>query len=161
MIVPSTAPININKKTSLPSGYVSLRHAAYAAGLGTFGRHNLIIHPDMGSKVMFTAILTDLDIATDLPLETASCTYCGNCVKNCSVNALDEEDRTDVVKCLSNNQPHGFGGNRKFWIKFTRSTPQEQEEMLSCQEYIRIYHAQALGSQYVCFNCTKNCPLGR
>ena len=160
MIVPSSGPININPKTFLPSGYVSLRHAAYAAGLGSFGRHNLIIHPEMGSKVMFTAILTDLDLNPDLPLDETSCTYCDNCVKNCPVNALDEEDRTDVMKCLSNSQPYGFGGNKQFWTEFSRSTPQEQEQMFGSDDYRKIYQAQALGSQYVCFNCTKNCPLG-
>ena len=158
MIVPSAAPINFNKDTFLPTGYVSLRHAAYAAGLGVFGRHNIIIHPKMGSKVMFTAILTDLKIEADKPLTDDICNNCGICVKNCPVNALDEENQTDVMKCLSNSQPYGFGGNKQFWIKFSKSTPDNQEKMLSGDYYSKIYQAQALGSQYVCFNCTKNCP---
>lgn len=161
MIVPSSGPIKMSKQTSMPSGFVSLRHAAYAAGLGNFGRHNLIIHPEMGSKVMFIAILTDLDLEADSPLDETECTFCDNCVKNCPVNALDEENKTHVMKCLSNSQPYGFGGNRQFWSKFSKSDPHEQEEMLSRDEYRKIYQAQALGSQYVCFNCTKTCPLGR
>jgi epoxyqueuosine reductase len=161
MIVPSSGPITMSKKTFMPSGFISLRHAAYAAGLGSFGRHNLIIHPEMGSKVVFMAILTDLDLDPDSPLDEVSCTYCDNCVKNCPVNALDEENRTDVMKCLSNSQPYGFGGNKEFCSKFISSTPQEQEKMLNSDDYRLIYQAQALGSQYVCFNCTKTCPLGR
>lgn len=161
MIVPSSGPITMSKKTFMPSGFVSLRHAAYAAGLGSFGRHNLIIHPEMGSKVMFTAILTDLDLVPDSPVEDIKCTYCDNCVKNCPVNALDKENRTDVMKCLLNSQPYGFGGNKQFWSKFIGSTHNKQEEMLIGDDYRLIYQAQAMGSQYVCFNCTKNCPLGR
>jgi epoxyqueuosine reductase QueG len=161
MIVPSSGPITMSKQTSMPTGFVSLRHAAYAAGLGNFGRHNLIIHPEMGSKVMFIAILTDLDLDADSPLNETDCTYCDNCVKNCPVNALDEENKTDVMRCVSNSQSYGFGGNKQFWTKFINSTPNEQEEMLSGDNYRLIYQAQALGSQYVCFNCTKTCPLGR
>jgi epoxyqueuosine reductase len=159
MIVPSAAPINFNKDTFLPSGYVSLRHAAYAAGLGVFGRHNLIIHKEMGSKVLFTAILTDLEIEADKPLTEDLCNNCDVCVKKCPVMALEEENKTDILKCLSNSQPYGFGGNRQFWIKFSTSPSKKQEQMLSGEEYRKIYQAQALGSQYVCFNCTKNCPV--
>lgn len=161
MIVPSSGPITMNNKNHIPSGFVSLRHAAYAAGLGNFGKHNLIIHPEMGSKVMFMAILTDLDLDTDSPLEETECTYCDNCVKNCPVKALDDEGKTDVMKCLSNSQPYGFGGAKEFWSRFIGATHKEQEEMLSGEDHRLIYQAQALGSQYVCFNCTKNCPLGR
>ena len=161
MIVPSSGPITMNKKTHMPSGFVSLRHAAYAAGLGNFGRHNIIIHPLMGSKVMFMAILTDLDLDPDSPMDETECNNCNNCVKNCPVNALDEEGKTDVMKCLSNSQPYGFGGTKQFWSKFMSAKPKDQEEMLNGDDYRLIYQAQALGSQYVCFNCTKTCPLGR
>lgn len=40
---------------------------AVAAGLGNFGIHNLVLHPEMGSKMVFTAITTDLDIRDDTP----------------------------------------------------------------------------------------------
>lgn len=161
MVVPYAAPITMSKNTHMPSGFVSLRHSAYAAGLGTFGRHNLIIHPDMGSKVIFTAILTDIEVPCDTPIKENLCTNCDICVKKCPVQSLNHENRTDVMKCLSNSQPYGFGGNKQFWMKFIDSTPEEQKKMLESDIYRKIYQAQALGSQYVCFNCTKNCPIGQ
>jgi len=34
----------------------SQRHAAIAAGLGNWGRHNLVIHHSLGSRVLFTTV---------------------------------------------------------------------------------------------------------
>jgi len=42
---------------------------AVAAGLGNFGIHNLVLHPEMGSKMVFTVITTDLDIQDDTSLQ--------------------------------------------------------------------------------------------
>jgi epoxyqueuosine reductase QueG len=44
---------------------ISLRHAAVAAGLGNFGRHNLVISPRFGTRIIFTAVLTDMELASD------------------------------------------------------------------------------------------------
>jgi NAD-dependent dihydropyrimidine dehydrogenase PreA subunit len=81
-------------------GDVSLRHAAIAAGLGNFGRHNLVIHPQIGSRVVFTAVMTNLDLPSDPPVSERICTDCNICVENCPAHALDEEGKTDDMKCL-------------------------------------------------------------
>jgi len=160
MAVPGAGPINVNKKTGLPSGYVSLRHAALAAGLGNFGRNNLILHPEMGSKVVFTAIVTDLDIEPEIPIEEKICIDCDICVNQCPVNALDEENKTNIGLCAFNSQPYGVHGNIGFWTKFAESSHEEQKKMLQDEKFKRLYQALALGSQYICFNCTKDCPVG-
>jgi epoxyqueuosine reductase len=54
MTVPYSFPIDMSKGGIAE---VSLRHAAVAAGLGSFGRHNLVIHPNFGVRVFFTAVL--------------------------------------------------------------------------------------------------------
>ena len=161
MAVPGAGPINVDKNTGLPSGYVSLRHAALAAGLGNFGRNNLILHPEMGSKVVFTAIVTDLDIESDIPIEEKSCINCDICVNQCPVNALAEDDKTNVGLCAFNSQPYGVHGSIGFWTKFTESSTEDQKKMLQDEKFKRLYQALALGSQYVCFNCTKSCPVGQ
>jgi|GEM_PF-1459933 len=38
---------------------LSLKYAAYHAGLGSFGLNHLLIHPDFGARVRMTGILTD------------------------------------------------------------------------------------------------------
>ncbi len=161
MAVPGSGPVNVDKSTRLPSGYVSLRHAALAAGLGNFGRNNLILHPEMGSKVVFTAIITDLDIETDIPIEEKSCINCDICVNQCPVNALAEENKTNVGLCAFNSQPYGLHGSIWFWTKFTESSTEDQKKMLQDEKFKRLYQALALGSQYVCFNCSKSCPVGQ
>ncbi|HON24164.1 MAG TPA: hypothetical protein PKV74_10350, partial [Syntrophales bacterium] len=64
-----TAPVLISYPLDMGPGVMgligdlSLRHAAVAAGLGVFGRHNLVIHPRFGSRIIFTALLTELALA--------------------------------------------------------------------------------------------------
>lgn len=61
-------------------GDVSLRHAAVAAGLGVFGRHNLVINPEFGSRRIDTALLTELPLTSDPPVAADLCTDCGICI---------------------------------------------------------------------------------
>jgi epoxyqueuosine reductase len=68
----------MNTETRLPFADVSLRHLAVAAGLGTFGRHNLVIQPEFGTKVIFTAIITHLNIQPDTPIKKNLCTDCNS-----------------------------------------------------------------------------------
>jgi epoxyqueuosine reductase len=159
--VPTQTPVSMSPKINLPVADISLRHAAFAAGLGNFGRHNIILHPEMGSKVIFTAIITDMNIQPDAPIKEKLCINCDICVNQCPVNALDEENKTDVMKCLFNSQPYGFGGYMQFWAKFVESSPEEQKIMLQDERFGKLYQALSSGSYYVCFNCTKNCPAGQ
>jgi epoxyqueuosine reductase QueG len=160
MSVPAAGPVNRDIKTGLPFADVSLRHAAVAAGLGNFGRHNLVIHPEIGTKVIFTAIITDLNIQPDDSIKEKLCIDCDICVNQCPVNALCEEKKTDVMKCAFNSQPYGLGGNMQFWTRFAESSPEEQKKMLQDEKFGKLYQALSLGSYYVCFNCIKSCPAG-
>ena len=159
MSVQSSFPIKIDKATGMAMGDVSMRHAAVAAGLGSFGRHNLVIHPTMGTRVAFNAILTDLELASDPPVERL-CNDCGLCVDNCPGHALDEEGKTDYTKCLKVSQPFGFRSNFIFHNKFINSSLEEQNKMLRDPQYFRLYQASLIGFQYTCFNCMALCPIG-
>ena len=44
---------------------VSAKHAAEAAGLGTIGRHSLLITPEFGSMVWLSVILTEMQLEPD------------------------------------------------------------------------------------------------
>jgi epoxyqueuosine reductase len=68
MIVSGAGPVNIDKETGMPIRICFITPMqAVAAGLGNFSRHNLVLHPEMGSKMVFTAIITDLDIQGGTP----------------------------------------------------------------------------------------------
>lgn len=160
MSVPVSYPLDMNAKTMGLVGEVSLRHAALAAGLGNFGRHNLIMHPRFGTRVIYTAVITELDLPSDPPITEDLCIYCDICIESCPVGALDEEGKTDAIKCLSNSQPYGIGGSIRFWKKFFGSSPEEQKKMLYSEEYMRNYQAQMIGFQYNCYKCYTSCPIG-
>jgi epoxyqueuosine reductase QueG len=142
-------------------GEVSLRHAAIAAGLGAFGLHNLVVHPKLGTRVIFAAVLTKLDIASDPPLENNPCTACRLCIQACPAGALVVEGKTDMLKCLRNSQPFGVGGSISFWSRFSEATHEEQKAMLRSPEYFSIYQSGFIGFQYFCFHCLAACPVGR
>jgi len=74
-------------KTGRNRSVVSLKHAAQAAGLGTIGRHSLLITPEFGSMVCLGAVLTNAELEADSLLASV-CTNCDLCVKACPVHAL-------------------------------------------------------------------------
>lgn len=162
MTISASYPLEMTERTMGSIGEISLRHAAVAAGLGRFGRHNIVIHPRLGSRVIFTALLTALDLPSDPPLLTPLCTDCNICVSACPAGALNEPGRTDVARCLRKSQPFGIGGAIKFWSKFAEAeTQEEQKALLRDSEYWRLCQAGSIGFQYFCFNCLKSCPIGQ
>ena len=79
-------------------GHVSHRVLAWAAGLGWWGRNNLLVNPDVGSRLRLVSVLTDAPIETDVPLER-DCGRCHSCVKVCPAEAIKpnrEEFRLDL-----------------------------------------------------------------
>lgn len=70
---------------------ISLKHAAQAAGLGTIGRHSLLITPEFGSMIWLGAILCQQELEPDA-LKEPICNNCNLCVEACPVNALDNQE---------------------------------------------------------------------
>jgi epoxyqueuosine reductase QueG len=161
MTVPVSYPMEMSRETRGTVGEVSLRHAAVAAGLGTFGRHNLVVHPRFGSRVIFSAVLTDVEWEPDPPAEARGCTDCGLCVENCPGKALAVEGRTDVMKCIGNSQPYGLSGAIGFWSRHADAPPEERKEMFRDDFFWRMYQAGHIGPQYFCFRCIGSCPAGQ
>jgi len=158
MAVPATFPMEMSRETKGLVADVSLRHAAVAAGLGVLGRNNLVYHPRFKNKVIFLAILTDTELEADLPVQNKPCTGCNLCVEYCPAGALNEEGKTDVMKCMRVLEPYGLGASIRFWTKLVDASPEEKKTMLKDIEYWRLYHALQMGFQYLCFNCMKACP---
>ena len=68
------------------------RLMAYRAGLGFFGKNNLLICEEFGSYFTIGQIVTDIEIEADMPQER-SCDNCGACIKNCPGGALHDFKR--------------------------------------------------------------------
>ncbi|MDW7710905.1 MAG: 4Fe-4S binding protein [Deferrisomatales bacterium] len=161
MTVPVSYPLVMSEETKGSVGEVSLRHAAVAAGLGRFGRHNLVLHPELGSRVIFSAVLTDAALPSDPPVEEDLCTQCGLCVEACPSGAFAEGGKTDVMKCIKTSQPYGIGGAIRFWSRYADAAAEERKAMLKDPHYWRLYQAGFIGFQYFCFRCLAACPEGR
>ncbi len=84
-----------------PVAFFSHRHAAYLAGLGTFGINNTLLTPQFGPRVRFTSIFTTAEISSDPVMEENLCTRCMLCVNVCPVNAIPG---TDYPEGLTNKK---------------------------------------------------------
>ncbi|AIF53468.1 4Fe-4S binding protein [Pelosinus sp. UFO1] len=157
--IPLSSPYEIHQDRKAIADF-SHRHAAVAAGLGSFGRHNLVIHPQFGTRVNFVSIVTNLAIEPSIKSNKDFCIHCNLCVKNCPGNALEEAGKTNVMRCVKHSLPYGIGTDITFWAQLVAASPEKQKEMLMSEEYGRLRQAAYLGNQYMCFNCMKSCPVG-
>ncbi len=71
-----------------PLAFFSHRHAAYLAGMGSFGQSNVILTPQYGPRIRFTSIFTSAKIESDEVFTEDLCTKCKLCVVQCPVNAI-------------------------------------------------------------------------
>ncbi|MCL2687210.1 MAG: hypothetical protein FWE58_01580 [Methanobrevibacter sp.] len=70
-------------------GTISLKHAAELAGLGIIGKNYLLINPEYGSLLWFSAVLTDADLSPDKKPQYTVCDNCNKCVEMCPSKSLD------------------------------------------------------------------------
>lgn len=88
-----------------PVVFFSHRHAAFFAGLGTFGVNNMVLTPEYGPRVRFASVFTTAALPPPGVMTESLCTKCMKCVEICPVNALDCEDYpgglTDKKTCAS------------------------------------------------------------
>ncbi|MBT8506842.1 4Fe-4S ferredoxin [Methanomicrobiaceae archaeon CYW5] len=91
-----------------PVAFFSHRHAAYMAGLGTFGVNNMLLTPEYGPRVRFGSVLTTAELPEDPVMEEELCTRCMECVLRCPAGALEEGEYpavlTDKKACAENSE---------------------------------------------------------
>ena len=87
-----------------PSSFFSHRHAAYLAGMGTFGISNMLLTEKNGPRIRFTSIITDAELPYNAPMRKQLCTECMKCVNECPQKAVASElypkGITDKPKCI-------------------------------------------------------------
>jgi epoxyqueuosine reductase len=92
MFIPRDGYGSLQLLKDRPLAFFSHRHAAFLAGLGTFGVNNMILTKGFGPRIRFGSVLTSADIPGDPMMEEDLCTRCMRCVEICPVRALSEED---------------------------------------------------------------------
>jgi epoxyqueuosine reductase len=67
----------------------SYKHAAQLAGLGSFGRHSLMITPQYGPRIYLTCLLTKASFEDSAPATKKDyCINCDACIRVCPAKAL-------------------------------------------------------------------------
>ena len=88
-----------------PVAFFSHRHAAYCAGLGTFGINNMILTPGYGPRVRFGSVITTAKLPADPVMEENLCIRCMSCARMCPASAIPVNDYpqglTDKMGCAT------------------------------------------------------------
>lgn len=69
---------------------LSYKHAAEAAGLGTIGRHSLLVTPEFGPRVRLACLLTEAELRPTPRMDGKLCDGCNICIEGCPAHALGE-----------------------------------------------------------------------
>jgi epoxyqueuosine reductase len=92
MIVPSEPYEYWDAKTKTGKGMVSLKHLAYKAGLGVFGKNHLLYNPNFGNLIRLGAVLTNAILDPDPIIKDSYCSpTCNLCIDNCPAGAISEK----------------------------------------------------------------------
>ena len=103
--IPSYVPLAIENLE--PWGVISLKHAGLAAGLGKIAKNGLLIHPEFGTLIRLSGIITTAELISDKILEEDICFDCNLCIENCPTKALKNNGKFSKLKCLNNVVKHG------------------------------------------------------
>ena len=76
------------------------RALAYRAGLGWYGKNNLLINPKYGSWFVLGELLTNIPLEPDTSIE-GDCGACILCLEACPTNALAGPYELDSSRCIS------------------------------------------------------------
>jgi epoxyqueuosine reductase len=81
----------------LQNAHVSHRHVGLEAGLGFWGKNNILIHPEYGAGIRLTSLFTDMPLTIDSPIEN-DCGDSAACMAACPAEAISD-DGFEFDKC--------------------------------------------------------------
>ena len=91
---------DVKTRIFVDDGPMNDRAAAERAGVGWFGKNTNILTQNFGSWVFLSQVLTDIELAPDLPLNK-TCGSCVICIEQCPTGAIVAPYVIDNTKCIS------------------------------------------------------------
>ena len=82
-------------------GLLSMKHIAVQAGLGVLGKSSLLINEYYGNMITLGAILTNLELPSDMLSNNICNPNCRKCIEACPVHAI-ENDTVNQKLCRIN-----------------------------------------------------------
>ena len=90
-------------KTPL-SVFGDFRPLAVSAGLGSWGKNGLVVHPQYGSRLIFSSVFTNAPLESSVSQSESyqsnqTCNNCWQCINACPAKAF-EENRFHKTRCF-------------------------------------------------------------
>ncbi len=95
LALPASQILDWGKQTA----HLSHKHIGVMAGLGWFGRNNLLVNRELGSRFRLVTVLTDMPLEVDGPVQDG-CGTCRACLGVCPASAIKEtREEFDHIAC--------------------------------------------------------------
>ncbi|HKP18916.1 MAG TPA: hypothetical protein VJT84_10580 [Gaiellaceae bacterium] len=145
-------------------GWLSLRHVAIEAGLGTLGLELNLLTESAGPRCYTTAVLTDAELEPDTKLRAQLCIgeTCSRCLHACPPDAVGHWD-LDKRLCATFAQEFGFATILRVARAFSAApTPVDQLAVTRTHEWLGIWQGllRVVGAFGDCPRCLAVCPVG-
>ncbi len=145
-------------------GYLSTRHVAIEAGLGTIGLELNLLTPEVGPRCYTTVVMTDAALEPDGKLTAQLCIgeTCSRCLYSCPGDAVGHWGLNKRL-CAEYAQEYGFATILKTLRRFLEAPDAEREiGVLHERDFFGIWQGllRVVGAFGDCPRCLAVCPVG-